>query len=463
MNFGRFLINTVKKRASSLESEILLFDSQIPLISCSPGSTSKDKKQLILQRNIKATLYTLLKYYIKKMEKMCGNYTSFQQTISCHLYVLKKDKFQILLQELYGQQSALTTLVGSDYQKYTNDNDVPADIHLKMIVLVFPFEFVVDLLSNADFFRKFLMTVLEYNPKNHVKYVSIIFNMIRNFKTLVTFTNSVHFFTAKNPMYFMLAEHFITLFVHEKMFKINWNLLKNFSTQEKCILIAKHGMIACDLNQKLIDKVKSAAKRREKNDNDEEIYLRPYEKTKEVEIEDMEIPELKHVVLELRKIPLQTSPSAMLYVLSNALQWLTSILTVDGEYIGADEIFQFFVFVLAMAKLNCLDGLISFIDTFVDDALRETKFEYYIQQLRSGKEFINDRLLPEQPYILFPFASVPERLNNVLKIVENETITLKGFEIYAFPTWNINIDNIFPSFIMYTGSNETIKCYKSRK
>ncbi|KAH0793072.1 hypothetical protein GPJ56_002967 [Histomonas meleagridis] len=458
-DIAQLLINVVESRILSLETEILLFDEQISLVAAAPGIKSNDRIQLTLQRNIKATLHTLLKYYCKRMRKLCTSSVPFQQAISFHLFVLQRNKFKILLQELYGQQSALTTLVGADYQRYTNDNDVPADIHLKMIALVFPYEFVVDLLSSSDFMRSLIKTALKYECRHHVQSISVIFNLIRRFKTLDSLSHNVHFFTAKNPMYFTLAEHFVCVFVRNKMFQSDWAPLRNFSTAEKCALITISGTSTCGLSPKLIDKLKAAA--REKTIVDDDLYLRPYERTIEITTsEEMEIPELKHIILELRKMQVQPTPSAMLYILSNALQWLNSALTSDGNLIGADETFQFFVYCLALSKLWCLPGIVSFIDHFVDDALRETKFEYYIEQLRSGLEFIDNRLLPVQPFIVFPFITLNNRLREIIQPIDNGKLTLKGFALYAFPSWNSCSEELFPAMIRYEGSNEVVKCYK---
>jgi hypothetical protein len=84
-------------------------------------------------------------------------------------------------------------------------------------------------------------------------------------------------------------------------------------------------------------------------------------------------------------MPLAMSPLSVLCVPSNAIFWLpTALHEAAGQKIGADEIFQFCVLSLSVAKLCRLPGLISFVDTFIEEALRETKFEYYIEQMRSA-------------------------------------------------------------------------------
>lgn len=426
MSFSTFVLNTVKNLIIWIEAEIKIMDEQLSVLATAPGISKKDQIQLSLQRNIKSALHDLLVHYYRTMEQTLPAVAPLQQVISCHIFTFQQDNFQILLHELYGQQSALTTLVGEEYKKCTNDSDLPADIHLQMIFLVFPWEFIIDLLSNSKFLKTLLKTVLNYNPSKHVKAVSTIFNSIQKFQTLPLLASKIRFFTAQAPMYFALAELLVTIFTYNIMMKSNWNTLLNFSIAEKCALIAQHGIEICELNSDLLGVLHEGSLKRSKDDqpSDEFSYLRPIvsiqqlSSESEEDIDDMELPELRHVVLELRKIEYKYSPSSMLFCLSNALQWLTAALTVDGRQIGADESFQFFAFCLSHAKLSCLPAIVSFIDKYVDDALHETKYEYYIEHLRSGFQFIDNRLLPVQPFLIFPFANPPPHLKGILTRVK---------------------------------------------
>ena len=454
LNYINFILDTVRYRINSLSSEILLIDEQLKHVGKAPGTTEVDRRQTFLQRNIKATLHDLLLEYVKTMEKMSSKAAPLKMAISCHLYTMGRPEFEILLQELYGQQSALTTLVGSDYQKYTRDVDVPADVHLRMIALVFPYEFIVDLLKSPDFFQKLIITVLDYTPKTHVQAVSAIFNVIRKFRSLSSISNSCHFFTANNPMYFALAEHFVTIFTHKKMLKINWKPLRNLSVSEKSILLTQLGPESCDLKESILKRLLNY----EIHDfSEEKIFSRPIKSPESPELEfesneQFKILSLKHIILELRKIPLQPSPSSMLYIMSNALNWLSSALSYNSDLPGADEIFQFFVYCLSSAKIYCLPAIVSFIESFVDDALMETKFQYLITQLKCGLEFIEARLLPVQPFVLFPFKNIPTRLKGLLELSDNKPLILRRFSVYSFPTFLKEFKFLFPSMIRYTGN-----------
>lgn len=481
-NYVNFLLSVVRRRASYLESEFMIIDQQRSMIKSAPGIKKKDIIQLTLQRNIKASLHDLLLQYCKTMEETANPTSPLQQAISCHLFTIQQPKFQIRLQELYGQQSALTTLVNEDYRKAVGNSDISADVHLKMIALVFPYEFIIDILNDARFFHLLLKTVLNYKPEKHKQAVYTIFKEIKQFTVSKTIINNFMFFAAKNPMYFALAEHFVTIFTCDQMLHFDWQPLRNFSAAEKSALIAQNGIQNCELSQKLITKMQNSANEVVIDLDESEkmgFYLRPLnadEKNEKNSDENIEIDdnielnenieqfglmELKHVILEIRKIPLQPSPTAMLHILSNSLQWLQASLTIDGVMVGADETFQFFVYVLAEAKLWCLPAIISFINTYVDDALRETKYEYYINQLQCGLEFIENRLLPVQPFIVFPFLTPPAAYAKDFHLVSEEQVHMRCFCVYAFPTWSYQRDNLYPAMIRYTGSsNDVAICYK---
>jgi hypothetical protein len=152
---------------------------------------------------------------------------------------------------------------------------------------------------------------------------------------------------------------------------------------------------------------------------------------------------------ELRRMIYQTTPSAILCVLSNARAWLTNALTVDGNVVGAEELFQFFVFAIACADMRYLPSLISFVRTFMDDGLRDTRFGYLFTQLSCSLDFIHQALLPVKPFLIFPFRNVPPALKDNLTFVSS--VVMRGFATYAFPSFTPNLQSLFPALLQYTG------------
>ena len=68
---------------------------------------------------------------------------------------MKDSQIQILLNELYGQQSALNTLVSIEFEKIVENPDSTFDTILQIIILHFPYDFIFDLLLDIDFFFNF--------------------------------------------------------------------------------------------------------------------------------------------------------------------------------------------------------------------------------------------------------------------------------------------------------------------
>ncbi|EAY17272.1 hypothetical protein TVAG_266350 [Trichomonas vaginalis G3] len=416
----------------------------------------------MLRRNIKATLHHLITEYCISMNSYNQDAAPLKMAISCHICTINLPQFQIKLHELFGQQSALTTLAGKDYTKYTRDEDVPADIHLKMITLIFPYEFLSELLKSIDFLQIFTKIILNYKPQKHVNAIKSVFNAIKKFGANNDISNINQFFTANEIMFFALAEHLVTIFTHKQMINSNWDPLRNFSTVEKSRLIAEEEFKALNLNQKLLDHLQSHHDIIEKLKNP--LPSKSLNELREIcetkpelefdENEKIEIPALHHVVLELRKMPLQCSPSGLLFTLSNALTMLTNAVSIGGEMVGADEIFQFFVYSLSAAKVWCLPAMALFVEKFVDDALLETKFQYLITQLNCAVEFIEGRKLSIKPFIILPHTKMTPEIEAKLSPVDDEIIVMKRFAVYAYPTFTEECQTVFPGMIKYTGKLE---------
>ncbi len=468
----RFLLDPVRSRISALYSEIKIMDEQLRFVGRVPGTSKDDRNNLVMFRNIKTALHDAMATYCVEMEKVAGAAAPMHQIVSCHLYVMKTKELEIKLQTLYGQQSALTTNVGQDYQRVTNDQDESADRHLKMISLLYPYEFVVEILSNSEFVRLLLKTVIEYNVERHVYAVTAIFDWIKKFQAKSEAAKKNHFFTAQNPMCFLLAEQFVTMFVYRKMMKVDNDKLRNFSTCEKCALIAKQGATDCGVNPKLVQALKDRGVK-ELSDSEDSEYLTKVEQNElvstlywtesENEIENSEIPALNHIVLEMKKMTLHASPSSILSILSNAIQWLkASLREVTGQDPGADELLPPFVYCLTLSKPGFLPSMVEFVDKFVDAALKETAFLYYMEQLKTSLEFIEDRLLPVQPFVMLPFIEPPARLKDHIELVRDGMVTIKGFEVWAFPTYSEMSESIFPAMIRYTGKDIVARVYQFR-
>jgi hypothetical protein len=460
------LLNAVHSRIQQLECEIQLMDKQLPHLGAAPGTTREEQTRWILMRNIKAALHDIYIHYSHSIQKLVKPDKPLHRIVQGHLFVLQQSDFQIRLQELYGQQSALTTLVGPEYHKFTNDEDASADVHMKMMTLVFPYEFAVELLTSSDFFTSLLEKALAYNPTKHLDTVTVIFHNIAKWRKLGSLSARHHFFTPQNPMYFSLAEHFLTPFVRTQMLSGVWNSLKNFSCAQKCALLARQGAVDCGLGDFLVSRLKELTA--ESGQTVHGDNLRRMDRLSDASLSqdpeyvvDIDIVGLSHVILELRRLPYSPTPSTMMGIVAQANEWLTNALhACAGQQVGADEIFQFFVFCLSVANLWCLPAIHSFVNTFIDDALRETVFEYYIQRIAAAMEFVDKKVIPVEPFLLLPARELPRRLEGVLEIVQGGVFRMKGFEMFAFPSWSGDREKYFPALPLYTGASDQVVFYQ---
>jgi hypothetical protein len=464
VSFCSFIVDAVRRRMKNLIYELQLIDAQLSLFGTVPGTSAQDRGIPALQHNIKSTLYDIGNLYCQSMESLCSHSTPLRNVISSHLFTLKQTNLMILLQELYGHQSALTTLVGREYVSTTQNANSDCDHHLRMGSLIFPYELVFGLLSEAKFMNEFLDCVLRYKPATHGNSIAVLFRLIQGRKSVLAYASQNTFFTGSRIVVFMLAEHFLTFFARDRMLRDDWSPLRNFASEEKSRLIEENAIENCGLSPAIIERLEKAQASMPTQTDIKLEYIRRIDAPMNpLSVEKMVVPGLIHVVLELRKLPLQLSPSLMLDTLSTALHYLAAAVTCDGSAIGADESFQFFVYCLAVARIKFLPAICSFITKFCDDALKETRAQYFLTQLQGGVEFINNRMMPVQPFLLFPFKSPPRRVADLIEPADTPHVLLTGFALYAFPTWSRHVTDLFPAMLRYTGDEQDVAvCYQYR-
>lgn len=281
-NFYQKIVSAVKYRILSLESEINIIDEEIPLMSQSPGTTELQQTILCLQRNVKSVLHDVLLAYYKHFTEIClPTTTSISSIVKCHLRALNQGEITILLNELYGSQSALNTFVGEEYNQYLRQTDAPQDHQLRLLFQVFPYEFEYELFADSTFFQFLLETVDQYQIENHEQLLMTLFCRMKNQKP----KSQTYFFADANPLYFALTEHLFSIFVSTKMHHFYWDELENFSIYQKCKLIVLQGPSSCSCNPELIRLLKSSKddesllriiNKEEPFNSDQSIYFRSF-------------------------------------------------------------------------------------------------------------------------------------------------------------------------------------------
>ncbi|OHT01393.1 hypothetical protein TRFO_31827 [Tritrichomonas foetus] len=474
MNIGKFILDAAKSRIVMLKREIALIDEQLSVVSTSPGVTLNQHTQLFLERNIKTAEHEVFLQYYNAMSQISNNVFQLHQAVTNHLFIMRLPAMHVLLQKLYGHRLAIATFMAPELPNIERQSIDSDDVSLLFLYTVFPYEISVSLLSDQKFFTSLLKIVIDYDPRKHKSAFENMFNLVKKFLTAHPISDKSIYFKFKIPLYFILAEQFLTSFTSKTMMKHTSDPIRNYIVSEKCMIIAENGTQICQLNPKLVERIQTYSTQNNNQNNKaniRDIHLYPIDSISatssssessdnETDYEILSIPELRFVVYEIRKLPLMTSPTTMTIVLSNAIEYLQKCLTTDGNLIGADETFQFFVYALSSAKLHCLPNIINFITGYIDDDLSETKFAYNIEQLRSSLDFINRQSLPTRPYIILPFSKPPPDLKDSLIRVKSDPIYLKGFNVYAFPLWRNDPKFLFPALFHYTGCQEKAVGYQ---
>jgi hypothetical protein len=452
------VIRAIRERIKALEIEVDLFTEEIAVINRAPGHDELIEPQLPLLRNVKVCLHDVLLFYYEKLLK-CKEKSG--KLIQQHLEICRTKKFLVLINELYGHQSALNTLVGRDYLKYSRDFNIPDDMQLRMLQLVFPFEFAFQLVTSKRFLRLFIRTVEEYDPEFHEEAIKKLFTFISEERP----GSPIDFFTADSPLFFTLAEHLLTIFVRDSMFAVDWQPLEHLSIFQKCSLIAKQNAQVFGLDLRRVNLASEEFDRLSALDrpSDQKKFNKPLEKRlgeREATISiNSGLKCFLHVAIEIKRMKCQPSPSGLLCVLSTAVNWLTRALTIDGNHIGADEILHFFSYMISVVGFEHLPSMVSFVEHFVDTGLAVTRFGYLLTQLEAALEYIQQRLLPVPPFLVFPVSTVPSRF--VSEITCGERVIMKGFAVYAFPTFTPDYSDLFSAMLQYTGNpNHTAVCHQ---
>jgi hypothetical protein len=455
------LCRVLRDRIQLLESELFIFDEELSVIWMAPGHPEKLERQLICQRNVKATLHDVLFFYFRMLS---DHKIEDRNIFSFHSSVLRDSRFLVLVHELFGQQSSLNNLVGPDYYRCSHDENIPDDVQLRMIQLVFPYEFEFQLLQNERLFKCLLNLVKDYRIELHEQCLRGLYQIICEIPP----TSPIFFFTADSPLFFTLTEHLLVAFVRPQMLHVNWNSLEHFAICEKCSLIASQNVREfLGQNAPLLDLLEAKYQALLAQPPEEtEMFLRKTEGSLGTKQLTLSLPDellpLRHVILELKRMAFQVSPSAVLCVLANASSWLTDALSREGHAVGAEEIFQFLVFALSCAGINFLPSLVTFITRFVDSGLLQTtKFGYVLTQFQCCCTAIQRRLLPVKPFFIFPFSNIPGQLQDKMTI--GESLVMRGFAVWAFPTFVPQYDALFPAMLAYTGNeNDVAICNEFR-
>lgn len=444
-------MESVLNRIFELECEMNLIDTQLESICMQNIKNSSNRNVLVFTKNIYILLHEIYINYFKSVQKYGREVGPLKYAVSVHFKAIQDvkngesktkakgnedhDRLNDILDEIKGHQQAIREETG------ILDDDSAENLFCST-TLFFPYEELVKFMTNTKIIPELFKLIILYNPDNNrdsIKELATIFH--KEDKTLTDFK------------VISMAEIVIGFFSRRRMEKsITDQELANFTFSEKNRLLLKNGVTSFDIKPEVVRIISSENKGDESFDgplqkscqaiNDDAKNRPRYD----VDIENIQIKCLLHIVLELRKLTTQVSISQMTFVLWRCLNWLNDILSSFAGVVGADESFQFFVCCLVDARITIMPTLINFIEKYEINEITISKATFLRTQLRAAYDFVQTRQLHIPPYLLFPFRKT-EGLN-FLEMENEEQVELVGFQTFAFARWSIIP---VPALIHYTG------------
>lgn len=468
-NYLDLLYKIVRHRVFQIECEISLLKGQYSFMSTLPKINPDSLNIFQPKISILGAVSTMYKCYLKEIERFIKQYSTcpFKRAIQCHLWIVRtlfleedpmiqnptelnqqsqtpitpeqqqrhKEIARLRIEidrckmEIEGHQDAIRNKLNTDYF----DNCDSMEKLFEGLYYLFPYTEIINLLCSPTnhFFTNLFKFALDFKPteESNLQCLRKIYGMLKD--TLPTFNK---------PSILAISEILLGIFTFKIVDQQIEDNLKCFQFFECCNLLVKCNLAQISIKDEMISLIENNIGYSRDNDlqNNYIIYenektfdedsLSLFEKEQYEYVDDKRSPImcLHHIVLEFRKLPLQPSVSLTCFVLIRTLELLNSALSGNGEMVGADESFQFFVAALADARLYRLPTLLPHLERFLVPDLRFGKILFLISQLRCASEFILTRKLSVPPYLLFPF-----KLDNLnaLKLVTNKEINSFGKEI----------------------------------
>jgi hypothetical protein len=219
-----------------------------------------------------------------------------------------------------------------------------------------------------------------------------------------------------------IAELLLSAFAFDRVWSHFRDPVSDFSFSENCRMLIRDRLASVILSR---DPLRQCP----------EVDLEPPERVLErppyfVVEQPSLIPQIRHVVLELRKLATQTSATMMNCVLTDTMNYLVGAICPSGTNVGADESFQFFVAALAEAQLFALPTVLKILENLVVQDLRPSKATFLASQLRIAVQFIQSRSISVPPFLILPYI---DRESGAVALESEDRITLPCFAVFARP------------------------------
>jgi hypothetical protein len=433
VDVGDFVKTALGRRISQLEFESKLLHAQVKAMSPGNGIPEHCVTIAIYQNHILTALHSVYCEYHRRLAERPARAHTLQSFVTVHISIVQEME-QFLLQrsdEIDGRQDSLEKLTGLSL----DSREPSTESLLGALILFFPYKWLFTaVVCNAAKVQEVLRCACEYHPTQHKQGLRAMFALFRDVR--------------RDPLLMLgISEVILCFFVGDRLELELSDAVANFEFFANCGMLLGPGLHSLNLAVDLLPPAPAAP-----SDDFALSECRPQGRRSALFEADGRslFPGLRHVVLELRKITTQVSPSLMAFRLFQALEWLIGRLSRNGRAVGADETFQFFVTVVADAKLFNLPTVMGILEQFCFDDLKSSKIAFVIAQLRIASQFIRSRKVAVAPFILLPFQA-----KNVdgIEAASPVAIEFKGLAVFAFPLWS---DSPVPAVVSCTGDQSDV-------
>ena len=453
MNTFKFLVSRVRYRAKQVEQELFLLREQLKLMDQSVAIDRERTDLLLYTFKIYETVQSMYTAYLSKTDAFVPYHLT--TAVSCHLQILSelRDQFDDAITSICENQTHMIEQMGMDraavMKQLTGVDSGVSDV-VSMLSVQFPYKEILELARNGSFVKDVLKRILVFEPKKDKdpkdgisrKTVSeyedccmSVFRMIGSLKEKPKFNEITNTF---------IAEFIVSFFLGELVRDLCTDYLQDFERFEVCRLLVKLRLEPLRIKPELMERL-TQKEMRETPFNGNDSDKRPNELQFEPDTESV-IHVLRYVVLQIRRVTTQVSVSSMYSILFEAIRLLNLTLSTNGQIIGADENFQFFVAAVSDAKLCSLPSLVRLLENFTLSSLRTSKTQFIVTHFGICEEFIKTRQMPVPPEILLPYWESPIP---GLERVDETPIKLRGFVMYAVPTF---VRSSYPMIVSCSGS-----------
>lgn len=493
------LYKAVKNRTFQIECEIQLLQEQFSFIDNLKGMEDRIKRLIFFKYSSLDAIHSIYELYLENIQDYLTGPCPFKKAMQYHFSTIcilfnpeliqlpqkdkdeqeriskYYDKAQDCLITLEANQEAIKDLMGLDLCKC----DGSIERLIEALYFLFPYKELIVLISTDNvFFTNLIKAAYEYDGSSERKSESHVKCLKQVYKSFPSNWNNYN-----KETILAISEVLLSIFTFQQD---NQNVQANigcFEISERCKYLVKRNLEQVSIKQDFISIIeKNLCFTSDITSKEEKVN-----KIKTIPLEyqnDQHSPIMciHHVVLELRKLPLQPSVSFMCVILMRTMNFLNTALCTEGKFVGADESFQFFIGALADARLYHLPRILDQMKTFIVSDLTVGKISFLISQLECAIDFIKMRILPVAQYILFPFKRddikslhlvTKEELEKSTQIINTPSssksfysyvdadvnfqsdsddgkLVLTGFVICAFPTFLRGKGQI-PSVLFCTG------------